>query len=78
LFTWDESKRLSNIDKHGIDFADICEEFFQSALTVPAKRERFKALGRLGAIVMAAVIFERRGDDIRIISARTAHRSERK
>jgi uncharacterized protein len=75
LFTWDESKRLSNIDKHGIDFADIGEEFFQSALTVPAKRER--GARAAGAIVMAAVIFERRGDDIRIISARTAHRSER-
>jgi uncharacterized DUF497 family protein len=22
-FTWDEAKRLSNIEKHGIDFADV-------------------------------------------------------
>lgn len=25
---WDEPKRLANIAKHGIDFADIGEDFF--------------------------------------------------
>ncbi len=42
---WDELKRLANLDKHGIDFADISMEFFESALTGKAKDGRFFALG---------------------------------
>jgi hypothetical protein len=26
-FEWDEAKRLSNLDKHGIDFLDVEEVF---------------------------------------------------
>lgn len=26
-FEWDEAKRLANIQKHGIDFADVIEMF---------------------------------------------------
>jgi uncharacterized DUF497 family protein len=25
---WDEPKRLANLDKHGLDFADLNETFF--------------------------------------------------
>jgi len=77
LFTWDELKRLSNIDKHGIDFADIDEEFFESAIIAPAMGGRFKAIGWFGGVVIA-VIFARRGAEaISIISARPASRKER-
>ena len=27
-FEWDESKRLSNLEKHGIDFKDAIQIFF--------------------------------------------------
>jgi uncharacterized DUF497 family protein len=34
---WDERKRLANIDKHGLDFADLNETFFDSAVVLPRK-----------------------------------------
>lgn len=58
IIVWDEPKRLANIDKHGLDYADLSLEFFQRALIRPAKRGRLQAIGRLadGAV---AVIFVR-------------------
>jgi uncharacterized DUF497 family protein len=32
---WDEPKRLANLDKHGLDFADLNETFFDDALVLP-------------------------------------------
>jgi uncharacterized DUF497 family protein len=40
---WDEPKRLANLDKHGLDFADLNETFFDNALVVPSHEQ---ALGR--------------------------------
>jgi uncharacterized DUF497 family protein len=40
---WDEPKRLANLDKHGLDFADLNETFFDTALVVPSRPQ---ALGR--------------------------------
>ncbi len=58
---WDEPKRLANIEKHGLDFADIGEFAWESALFEESLAgdfgsRRFKALGyfRDGT---AAVIF---------------------
>jgi len=34
---WDEPKRLANIARHGMDFADLDEAFFEAAVIVPAK-----------------------------------------
>lgn len=76
--TWDETKRLSNFEKHGLDFADLTTEFFLTSVVVPAKYQRFAAIGRLddGTIV---VIFARRGREaISVISMRAASVKERK
>jgi uncharacterized protein len=74
---WDEPKRLANLAKHGIDFADIGEEFFVSAIVRQAKRGRQAAIGRLDGVV--AVIFAMLGTEgLSIISARPANRKERK
>ncbi len=37
-FEWDEAKRLSNLDKHGIDFLDIEEVFNGDIVTVEDDR----------------------------------------
>jgi len=29
---WDEPKRAANLEKHGMDFADLNETFFDTAL----------------------------------------------
>jgi hypothetical protein len=33
-FEWDESKRIANLDRHGIDFIDIPEVFEGDIVTV--------------------------------------------
>ena len=74
---WDEPKRLANLDKHGIDFADIPLEFFESAVIGKAKGGRWFALGRLGRAIV--VIFVTLGSEgLSIISARPASLKERK
>ncbi|MEY2942315.1 MAG: hypothetical protein RLY97_329 [Pseudomonadota bacterium] len=63
--------------KHGIDFADIGEEFFLNAVIKPAKHGRYAAIGQIGGVV--SVIFANVGREaISIISARPANRNERK
>ena len=73
---WDEPKRLANMAKHGIDFADIDEGFFASSMVIPAKDGRHAAIGRLDRIIL--VIFVRLGSEaVSIVSARPASRRER-
>lgn len=75
---WDEPKRLANLDKHGLDFADLNETFFDNALVVPSHNKRWAAVGVSirGVIV---VVFARLGrEGVSIISMRPASRSERK
>ncbi|AXK81429.1 BrnT family toxin [Pseudolabrys taiwanensis] len=80
-FEWDETKRTANVQKHGIDFADAALVFNDPAhLIYRSQRhtgeERFVAIGTVGAKIIA-VIFTERGDNVRIISARTTRRIER-
>ena len=80
-FVWDERKRLSNIEKHGIDFQNAIEVFSDpDALSFKSKAEheedRYLIIGRCNGRVIT-VIFTWRGDTIRVISARIARREER-
>lgn len=76
MIVWDEPKRLINLDKHGIDFADVTEEFFASALVRPAKVGRYAAIGNLNGVI--TVIFAVLGTEgLSIVSARPASRKER-
>jgi uncharacterized protein len=74
---WDEPKRVANLAKHGIDFADIDEGFFVSATIFPAKHGRRAAIGRL--LGLTVVIFVELGaEGVSIVSARPAGRKERR
>ena len=44
---WDEPKRQANLEKHGLDFADLDETFFDTALVIPShnKSKRWVAIG---------------------------------
>ena len=80
-FMWDEFKRLSNIEKHGIDFQDVIEVFDDpDALSVRSAVEtsegRHLIIGRCKGRVIT-VIFTWRGNTVRVISARVARREER-
>jgi hypothetical protein len=78
-FEWDETKRQSNIEKHGIDFA-IAKNIWQGPiLTAQAEYRgelRFKAIGETRDFVIV-VVFTWRGKRRRLISARVANRKER-
>jgi uncharacterized DUF497 family protein len=80
-FEWDEAKRLVNLEKHGIDFADAAE-IFQGKMVIALDRrldygdERFIGFGILKGRVMAIVFSRRRPDLIRIISLRKANSRE--
>ncbi len=75
---WDERKRAANLDKHGMDFVALTEDFFLAALIRPARADRFKAVGKLGQ-TSVAVIFRRLGrEGVSIISMRTPSVKERR
>jgi uncharacterized protein len=63
-FGWDEAKRLSNLDKHGIDFLDADEVFDRDFVTVEDTRydygeQRFVTLGLLQGCVVAVTHTDR-------------------
>ena len=84
-FEWDEDKRLSNIEKHGIDFLGA-STIWEGVLLDPYAQnwvggeQRSIAIGSLpdaqGEKIIAVVYILRDGR-VRIISARTARRYER-
>ena len=77
---WDEPKRRANLEKHGLDFADLNETFFDNALVIPSHNagKRWVAIGvNIRGVVV--VVFARIGrEGVSIISMRPASRNERK
>lgn len=79
-FEWDEDKRLSNIEKHAIDFVDAVLVFAGGHLIKRSEyshEERYVCLGRVSGRGVA-VIFTWRGKRKRIISARRVRKNEEK
>jgi uncharacterized protein len=77
-FEWDERKNLLNFAKHGIDFDDASEVFYGPIILGESDRnneERWIAVGSLDDKLIT-VVFTRRADVIRIISARRARKNE--
>lgn len=76
--TWDEPKRLSNLAKHGLDFADLTPEFFLTADMRPSHNGRFLNVGLLGEKLVIAVVSRPLGSEaISVISMRPANPKER-
>ena len=80
-FEWGERKNLSNIRKHGIDFNDVTDMFFNNMLTyIDTKgdyfEERWIGIGWMKSLLGLVVYVERHEDKIRIISARKATKHE--
>ena len=75
---WDEPKRLANLDKHGLDFADLYETFFDDALVLPTYNERWTGIGKniRGVIVVVFVTLGK--EAVSVISMRPANKNERK
>jgi uncharacterized protein len=80
-YQWDRNKALSNLNKHGIDFADAVSVFSDElAITIFEDRfeeERFITIGIDLLNRILVVIYTMRDDEIRLISARKASKNER-
>lgn len=74
---WDEIKRQTNIDKHGLDFADLDEGFFEEALLFPAKLGRRQAIGELEPGIVVVIFTMLGSEGLSVISLRPANRKER-
>jgi len=77
-FEWDEEKNKANIAKHGIDFEDVIQIFYGPITLHRSDRnneERWLAVGSLENRLVA-VIFTRRAELVRIVSARRARKNE--
>jgi hypothetical protein len=74
---WDSRKAVTNLVKHGIDFADaatVLDDDF--AMTVRddagSDEDRFATLGMDALGRLLVVVYTWRGDTVRLISARQA------
>jgi hypothetical protein len=80
LFEWDESKRQANLAKHLIDFQDATRIFDGPVFEKVVRRHGENRVFAVGVMegVEIVVAYAMRGKRRRIISARKAHRRERK
>ena len=81
-YEWDPAKSASNLQKHGVDFADAVialEDERAGTIEAPhsESEQRFVSLGMdpIGRILVT--IFAYRDERIRVISSRTATKKER-
>ncbi|MGE8131227.1 BrnT family toxin [Methylobacterium sp. NPDC080182] len=82
--TWDEAKRLANLAKHGLDFADFDASFDgDTALILPTRpsqngRWRYKLIGDWNGERVVAVIVSPLGTEaLSLVSLRHADPEER-
>ena len=82
MFAWDEAKRKSNLEKHGLDFKDahlVYENQDNCTYEAGFKGER-RLMDLATAVIhgrLLTLIYTERGDDVRVISFRAASREER-
>ena len=79
-YEWDERKRLRNLAKHGIDFAEVVQFDWEKAVRFvddrkPYGEPRWLALGNIGNRVHA-LIYTTRSARVRVISLRKANNKE--
>ena len=81
-FEWDPNKAAANVRKHGVQFSEAASVFSDDyAITIPddesdSDERRFLTLGMGIKGRILVVVYCYSGEDIRIISARTAGRPE--
>ena len=81
-FQWDPLKARANLEKHGIDFADVVGAFEDPrARTMPdphPTEDRFVTVALDSLVRVLVIVWTQRDDEIRLISARKATRHERR
>ncbi len=82
MFVWDEAKRKSSLEKHGLDFRDahlVHENSDKCTYDARYKGER-RLMDLATAVVherLLTLIYTGRGEDVLVISFRVASREER-
>jgi len=82
VLTWDEAKRLRNLQEHRVDFADLVPFFDGCLLTGEDEREaygeqRFQSVGFIDQDCLFVVwVLRNAGETPHIISARKAKKHE--
>lgn len=82
MYEWDEAKRSSNLKKHRLDFADahvVYEHPGKVTIDTPRGgelRHLDLALVEVAGRVLA-LVYTKRGENVRVISFRNASREER-
>lgn len=83
MYVWDEAKRKSNLQKHGLDFKDahLVYENPQKCTYQSSRDDEPRLMDIALAVFKGRVltlVYTQRGADVRIISFRNASREERK
>ena len=81
IFEWDEAKRTTNLEKHGVDFVDASDMWAGPMLVAEdARREygesRYIGMGYIQGRLMVVVYTHRTANVVRIISLRKANSRE--
>ena len=81
-FEWDKKKNEINLQKHEISFEDAELIFDGPVLASEDKRHshaevRIISIGEIKKVAVVIVVHTKRGENIRIISARKANKKER-
>jgi uncharacterized protein len=79
IFEWNDAKRLANLRKHGVDFADAIEFDWENAITIPDRRfdygeVRLMAISKFREHVHSIVYVQR--ERRRLVSFRRANKKE--
>ena len=79
---FDEPKRIANLKKHGLDFADFERFEWSSAVVttarhIPGASRRYKAAGWLEGKAVAAIFSLLGTEAVSLISLRPANKKER-
>jgi uncharacterized DUF497 family protein len=83
LFVWDETKRLSNLKKHGLDFRDA-HLVYNSPEKITYDASRFDEYRLMDVALLVlrgkllTLVYMEIEDEVRVISFRNASREERK
>ncbi len=75
---WDEPKRQANLLKHGFDFAELDEVFFEEAVLYPARSPRLRAIGLFGGRMITVIFRPLGAEAASVVSMRPASSAERR
>jgi uncharacterized DUF497 family protein len=80
VYEWDEAKRAANLRDHGVDFVDARGFDWETAIIAIDDREDYRELREMAfgfiGVRLHAMVFTRRGGNVRIISLRKANQME--